>query len=77
MKRRPRSIVEFAHDQKRKGCPVCEVPLVIRQQIVSARAKRITVPVVLEWLKSEHGIRLTRGQIRLHYGGMHDGKVAR
>ncbi len=73
--KRPRSISEFVRDKRKVNCPVCKVPPKIRVQVNDARQTRnVTMPVILEWLKSEHGIALTLEQCRRHYAGMHEGK---
>lgn len=74
MSKQPRTITQFVRDKRRVGCPVCKIPAPIRAQMVEARRRsRITVATIVEWLKSEHGISITREQFRLHYGGLHEG----
>ena len=74
----PRSIDEFVRarrlDRKRAACRVCKVSPAIRAQIVQARrSTKIRIVEIVEWLKAEHGVVLTPAQIRMHYGGQHDG----
>lgn len=74
MSKKPRSIDEFMRDARKADCAVCKLPIEIRKQMVDARRRGIVVGVVIEWLKGEWGVAITREQWRTHQGGMHDGK---
>ncbi len=70
-----RTIDEFIKAQKRTSCPVCAIPLEVRRAMTDARRKRYKIQTILDWIKSEHGIKLTPEQVRNHYAGQHDGKA--
>jgi len=67
-----RSLVQFAKDQRRKGCPVCALPAAIRAELAQAREKHIPRSIQLGWLVAEHGIKLTAAQFDSHNSGRHD-----
>ena len=74
--KRKRSVLEFIRDKRKANCPVCRVPQAIRNEMNAVRRMRsVTMPIVVEWLKAEHGIALTLEQCRHHYAGMHEGKA--
>lgn len=72
-KKKPQSIQEFIRAQRRTECKVCRLPQEIRDAMFEARQiARIRVTVLLEWLASEYDVKLTRSDVRLHYGGLHE-----
>ncbi len=69
-----RSLVEFMRDKRKKDCPVCRIPEELRQEMVAARTKKITRVDILAWLKEDHGIDVTPGQMDTHNSAKHDQK---
>jgi hypothetical protein len=59
-------------DQKRKACPVCALPDVVRQQLAAASDKGIKIALQVEWLRSEHQAKVTPSDLTTHRAGRHD-----
>lgn len=76
-KKKPRSVSEFLRARRMKQCVVCKLKATLRAEMMAARQRGILVGDIMDWLASEHGITLTREQIRLHYGGLHEGLAGR
>lgn len=67
-----RSLMEYARDRRRDGCEVCALPDVIRVQMAQASDKKIRRPIVLAWLRDEHGIEVADSAMTTHVNGHHD-----
>lgn len=67
-----RSLVDFMRAKKRRDCPVCRLPDVLRAQLADARGKKVRRTDQLEWLAAEHGIKLTAAQFDTHHSGRHE-----
>lgn len=70
-----RSLAEYARDRRRDGCPVCALPPDIREQMARASEKKIRRPVVLAWLRDEHGTEIKDTDMTVHVNGHHDAAV--
>jgi hypothetical protein len=72
----PKALVEFARkrtlDERRAKCAVCKLPRKVRDQMRDANKKSIPVPVIVEWLKTEHGVSITDDAVRGHARAQHD-----
>lgn len=71
-KKASRSLVDFTMDKKRKACAICQLPAKIKTELLEARTKKIRLAEQIEWLASEHGIKLARAQFDSHYSGRHE-----
>lgn len=67
-----RSLSQFARDKKRSGCRVCSLPPDVRAEVRGASAKKIPRPVVIEWLRTEHGVTITGTDMAAHVNARHD-----
>ena len=76
VKAMPKPLAEFARartiDARRAKCPVCKLPRAVRTQMRDANKKNIPVPVIVEWLKQEHGVTLGDDVVRGHARAQHD-----
>jgi hypothetical protein len=74
----PKALVEFARkrtlDERRAKCAVCKLPRKVRDQMRDANKKSIPVPVIVEWLKTEHGATVDAAAIRGHAIAQHDAR---
>ena len=68
----PRSLIRFARDKRREGCPVCALSPDIRAQLVEASSRKIPRAVQLEWLRTDVGARITDADLSQHANGRHD-----
>ncbi len=76
--RGPRSLVAFVDAKRGVGCAVCALPTAVLEEITSNRDRhRFPLDVILEWLKVEHRIKITRQQYTLHTRGGHVWRKAR
>lgn len=66
------SLLDYAKKQRRKDCPVCALPVEIRQQMAGASEKKIKRIVVLSWLADAHGITVSPSDMMTHVNGHHD-----
>lgn len=71
-KKEPLTLLNFIIEKKRRHCKVCALPLEIIEQVRSARSRAVRLPEVVEWLKAEHGITLTRADFEAHHSGRHE-----
>lgn len=67
-----RSLTEFLLAKRREACAVCALPDDIRDQIASAREKRIERRVIREWLDEDCGIKVPDAAFTTHSNGHHD-----
>lgn len=67
-----RTLAQFARDKRREGCPVCVLPVEVRQELRAAGDKKIPVAIQLEWLKAELGVTVGVEQINSHRSGRHE-----
>jgi hypothetical protein len=65
-------LIQFVRDKKRVGCPVCSLSDTIRSEIESARTRKIGRPEVIEWLKAEYKVTISRAQFDAHHSGRHE-----
>lgn len=72
----PKALVEFARtrtlEARRAKCNVCKLPRKVRDQMRAANKKAIPIPVIVEWLKQEHGVHIAEDVIRGHARAQHD-----
>lgn len=77
LKKQATSLLEYAVEkrraERRAACPVCRLPKQIREEIRTARGKKIDVATILEWLAAQsHPIKEI--DYKAHGSGMHDQK---
>ncbi len=68
----PRSLVDFARAKRRSGCKVCKLPPPIADELKAARDRKVPRAVQLEWLNTEHGLKITGMDLDMHRNGRHD-----
>ena len=68
--KQPKTLLDFEKAKRMSACKICSLPDDIRQQI--AGAGRIKQAVVIEWLKSEHHIEVSRQDFTSHSSAHHD-----
>jgi len=71
-KRQGRSLVDYERAKRRSACAVCSLPDPLSAEVRAARSKKIPQTTVLEWLREEHGVTLTRAQFVAHSAAHHD-----
>lgn len=78
---KPKSLAEYATATRRKSCKLCALPTAVQAQLAQNDTKTIPVPIVLAWLKDEHGITISQREYITHGRGGHgwavDGSGAR
>lgn len=67
-----RSLADFMQAKRREGCAVCELPPDIREQLRGASKRHIRRADIIEWLATEHGLKLTRASFDSHQSGRHE-----
>ena len=67
-----RTLVDFVKAQRRSTCAVCQLSDDVRAQMRRAREKKISRPVVVEWLNKEVKAKVTSADIDVHVNGRHD-----
>ncbi len=67
-----RSLLDFERAKRRAACPVCSLPDAMLNELRAARAKKIPQNTVLEWLKTERGITLSRQEFLVHGAAHHE-----
>lgn len=67
-----RSLSQYVRDKRREGCPVCALSPQLLTEIRAASKNKIPRDVVLEWLKIEHGVKVTHQEIVAHANARHD-----
>ncbi len=70
--KKKRSLVEFHRAKRRAACSVCSLPDAILGELKSAREKKISQDIVMEWLKAEHGITIPRQNFIAHGAAHHE-----
>ena len=71
-KKEGRSLGEYERAKRRAACAACSLPETIRAQIRTASDRRIKQSTVIEWLKEEHGLTISRAEFTSHGSGHHD-----
>lgn len=71
-KKKGRSLVDYERAKRRSACAVCSLPEVLYGEVRIARGRKIPQATVLEWLREEHGIALSRAQFTAHSAAHHD-----
>lgn len=66
------SLVDYAREKRREGCPVCALPDAIRGQMANASDKKIKRSVVLDWLREEHAVDMADQDVSTHINARHD-----
>ena len=66
------SLVSYVRKKRREGCEVCALPVEVKDQLRTANAKKISVPIRLEWLRDVVKVHITREQFDQHVKGAHD-----
>jgi FKBP-type peptidyl-prolyl cis-trans isomerase (trigger factor) len=66
-----RSLADFVKHKRCEGCKVCALPKELLDQIRTASERKIKRTVVLEWLKSEHGAKISDADLTTHHGQRH------
>jgi hypothetical protein len=68
------SLLEFARDERLAVCAVCQLPLEVREQMVSARRQKIHRETVLAWL-DKLGYSIDDDTLTVHGAGHHDRRL--
>ncbi len=71
-KKKRRSLLDYEKAKRRAACAVCSLPDALVSEVRGARTKKMPQATVLEWLREEHGITLTRSQFVAHSAAHHD-----
>ena len=68
---KPRKFVEFKLAKKRERCKVCHLPPEVVKQLKGRSKYRMPVGLVLEWLATDWGIKITRADWGRHHRERH------
>jgi hypothetical protein len=74
MKKKARSLYEFAAVKTFTACAVCRLAPALQQEIAAMRdcdRGRFNLTVVTEWLRAEHGIRISVDSWQEHNARKH------
>jgi hypothetical protein len=66
------SLTDFVKAERRKECPVCQLPEEAREQMRVAQNKSIRRATVIAWLAQAYGVTITDEALNTHYSGKHD-----
>ena len=70
--KRSTSLVDFILAKKRAACPVCQLPVTVRGQLREASSKKIQTTDQMEWLATEHGVKISRDLFVAHRNARHE-----
>ncbi|GAC1585230.1 MAG: hypothetical protein NVS3B24_24300 [Candidatus Dormibacteria bacterium] len=68
------SLTDYAADHPSVGrkCSICELPTDERQQINAARADRVAVRIIADWLNKERGFKVSQDMLYTHWSRNHE-----
>jgi hypothetical protein len=72
-----KSLDQFRMAKKQAVCNICALPAAVKRQLKNRDPHLVQLPIVIEWLKAEWGIVISRAEYLTHATAGHEWRKPR